>query len=309
MVSSEQQTFAMPKRKRGLIRRTRGEVVFDTVNVLFLLGVAFATLYPFYYIFIVSISSGIAVLNRQVSFFPRDVTLIAYELLMDYPLLWSSYRNTLLYVSVGTAINLGVTALCAYPLSKKRFVFRRTFMFLIVLTMFFQGGMIPLYMVVRRLGILNSIWAITLPTAVHTFYMIIMRTFFQGIPEDLTESAYIDGANDIFVFIRIILPLSTPILATLTLFYAVNHWNSFLPALIYLRSASKYPLQIFLRNMVVDGSMGELANEMGGGSDFFAIDTTVKYAAIIYTTAPILILYPFLQKYFVKGMMIGSLKG
>jgi len=296
-------------RRSILVRRSVGELLFDNANTLSLIALGFLCLYPFYYIAIVSVSDGVAVLQRLVRFFPRGFTWGAYEILLDYPQLWTSYRNTLVYVVAGTVINVAVTALCAYPLSKKRFVFRRAFTVLIVFTMFFQGGLIPLYMVVRRLGLLNSIWALTLPTAIQTFYMIIMRTFFQSIPEDLTESAYMDGANDIFVFIRIIIPLSTPIIATLTLFYAVNHWNSFLPALIYLRTSSKYPLQIFLRNLVVDGSMGELANDMGAATDFLVIDTTVKYAAIIYTTLPILLLYPFLQKYFVKGLMIGSLKG
>ena len=297
------------RRRSTLIRRTVGEVIFDNVNTFVLLGLGFITLYPFYYIAIVSLSDGMAVLQGEVVWFPRGLTLASYEILLDYPFLWTSYRNTILYVGVGTFINLAATTLCAYPLSKRRFVFRKTFTFLIIFTMFFQGGMIPLYVVVRWLGMMDTIWAVTLPVAIHTFYMIIMRTYFQTIPEDLTESAYMDGANDIYILLRIILPVSKPIIATLTLFYALNHWNSFLSALIYLRSAEKYPLQIFLRNLVVSGAMGDFSDRVGAGSDLATIATTVKYAAVVYVALPILALYPFLQKYFVKGLLIGSLKG
>jgi putative aldouronate transport system permease protein len=295
--------------KRHHIKRTVGEQVFDGVNVLLLAALGFATLYPFYYVAIVSISGGQYVIQGAVRWVPLGINFKSYEILMDYPALWQSYANTLLYVSVGTAVNLLMTGLCAFPLSKKRFFGRGLFTFIIVFTMFFNGGLIPRFIVVRNLGMLNTMWAIVLPTAIHTFYMIIMRTFFQSIPESLSESAYMDGANDIVILLRIVIPISVPIIATLTLFYAVARWNSFLPALIYLRSASKYPLQVFLRNMVVQGSMGDVSNDLGAATDFLAIDTTVKYSAIMYSTLPILLLYPFLQKYFVKGLMIGSLKG
>ena len=297
------------RRRSTVLPMTVGERVFEAFNIVALLGLAFVTLYPFYFILIVSLSGGRYVIQGLVRWYPRGITLRSYEILTSHPMLGRAYANTVLYVSVGTVINIVVTAMCAYPLSKKRFFGRKVYTFLIVFTMFFNGGLIPLFVVVRNIGIMDTMWAIVLPVSISTFNMLIMRTYFANIPESLSESAYIDGANDVLVLVRIVLPISVPIVATLTLFYAVSHWNSFFPALIYLRSSNKYPLQIFLRNMVVDGSMGDLSNDVGAAADFLAIDTTVKYAAIIYTTLPILLLYPFLQKYFVKGIMIGSIKG
>jgi putative aldouronate transport system permease protein len=208
----------------------------------------------------------------------------------------------------GTAVNLLLTALCAYPLSKKRLLFRPFFMTLIIFTMFFNGGLIPRYLLVQSLGMIDTIWAIIIPAAIRTWYMIIMRTFFQSLPDSLEESAYIDGANDFQIFIKIYLPLSKAIVATLTVFYSVEQWNNFFPALIYLNSESKFPLQIILRNMVVVGNMSEQMGEIGQGSDYIAVEKTIKYAVIMVSTLPIMLVYPFLQRYFVKGVMVGSLK-
>lgn len=284
-----------------------GSKAFDIVNYIILLLVAFITLYPMYYIFIVSISKGEYITRGLISFLPKGVTWEAYKLVFKNHDIWRSYGNTILYTGVGTAINVIVTAFCAFPLSRRDFYGRSFFTVLITLTMFISGGMIPLYLVVNQLHMTNTIWAIVLPPAVSTYNMIIMRTFFDNVPFSLQESAYLDGANDLHIFFRIILPLSTPILATLTLFYAVAHWNSFFPAMIYLNEKSKYPVQIILRDIVVAGEFSDQGGDITNSMNILAVN--FKYAAIIIAVVPILVVYPFLQKYFTKGVMVGAVKG
>jgi len=286
---------------------TPGDRVFELVNGLLLIALAFVTLYPLYYVAIVSVSHGYAVVRGEVSWWPVQVNLESYRAVLEAPYVLISYRNTIWYTVVGTIVNVAMSAFCAYPLAMKFFYGRRFFTAFIVATMFFKGGLIPTYLVVRSLGLLDTMWALVLPTAIVTYYMIIMRTFFQNIPEELHDSAYLDGANDIQIFFRIALPISTPIIATMTLFYAVQHWNSFFPALIYLSDRAKYPIQLVLRSMVIEGDVSNMQVEFQ--DDERIVDTTVKYAIIMVSTIPILLLYPFLQRYFVKGIMIGSLKG
>ena len=286
---------------------TPGDRVFDLVNGLLLLALAFITLYPLYYVAIVSISHGFAVVRGEVSWWPVQVNLESYRAVLQAPYVLISYRNTIWYTVVGTIVNVALSAFCAYPLAMRFFYGRRFFTAFIVATMFFKGGLIPTYLVVRSLGLLDTMWSLVLPTAIVTYYMIIMRTFFQNIPEELHDSAYLDGANDIQIFFRIALPISTPIIATMTLFYAVQHWNSFFPALIYLSDRAKYPIQLVLRSMVIEGDVSNMQVEFQ--DDERIVDTTVKYAIIMVSTVPILLLYPFLQRFFVKGIMIGSLKG
>ena len=286
---------------------TPGDRVFELVNGLLLITLAFVTLYPLYYVAIVSVSHGYAVVRGEVSWWPVQVNLESYRAVLEAPYVLISYRNTVWYTVVGTIVNVALSAFCAYPLAMKFFYGRRFFTAFIVATMFFKGGLIPTYLVVRSLGLLDTMWALVLPTAIVTYYMIIMRTFFQNIPEELHDSAYLDGANDIQIFFRIALPISTPIIATMTLFYAVQHWNSFFPALIYLSDRAKYPIQLVLRSMVIEGDVSNMQVEFQ--DDERIVDTTVKYAIIMVSTIPILLLYPFLQRYFVKGIMIGSLKG
>jgi putative aldouronate transport system permease protein len=200
-----------------------------------------------------------------------------------------------------------VTAMCAFPLSRPDFYGRKFFTFVIVLTMFVSGGMIPLYLIIYRLRMINTLWAIVLPPAIITYNMMIMRTFFYGIPFSLQESAYLDGANDMHILFRIILPLSEPILATMILFYAVAHWNSFFPSLLYLTRKSKFPVQLIMRDIVIAGDMSGQTGDMWSNINIIA--TNFKYAVIIISIAPILLVYPFLQKYFTKGVMIGAVKG
>lgn len=297
------------KRKGNRIRRTFGSRAFDVLNVIFMLLFLLVTLYPFWYVVIVSLSDGKAVLSGQVSLWPVNITLDTYRVVLRDSSIITGFKNTVIYTTLGTFINLLCTSLCAYPLSRPDLLGKKQVMGMIVFTMFFSGGMIPAYLVMNQMQLIDTIWAMVLPGAISTYNMIVMRTFFMGIPESLHESACLDGANDWQVLVRIVLPLSMPIMATMLLFYAVGHWNSYMNALLYLNSKSLFPLQSILRNMVVDGQLSEAQTQVGGGSSFTVIETTMKYATIVVSTLPILLIYPFVQKYFVKGVMIGSIKG
>lgn len=288
------------------IRRKKIDA-FNVINTVVLLVAAFITLYPMYYILITSISSGKAIASGTVTFFPREFNLEAYKMVFKNQDIWRSYLNTILYTGVGTLINIVFTAMCAFPLSRKNFYGRKFFTFIITLTMFISGGMIPLYLVVNQLGLIDTMWAIVLPPAISTYNMIIMRTFFTGIPDSLQESAYLDGANDIQILAKIILPLSKPIMATMTLFYGVQHWNSFFSAILYLNTKEKYPVQVILRDIVIAGEFSEQGGDVSQNLNI--ISTNYKYAVIIISVLPILCIYPLLQKHFAKGVMIGAVKG
>ena len=286
-------------------RETRGDKIFSVCVYILLALVCLIVIYPLYYMFIVSISNGYAVIRGEVTLLPKGVNFGAYQYMLSDRYVPRSYLNTLIYTVFGTLINVVMTALCAYPLSRKKLYGRGFFTMLIVFTMFFDAGIISNFMVVLSLGIKNTIWAILLPPAINVWYMIIMRTFFQGIPEELHESAYIDGANDLVIFGRIILPLSKAVLATMVVFYAVWHWNSFFPELVYLDDRMLYPMQLILRNMLLESDAGSATVS----SDVAVMGRNIKYAAVFITVLPILVVYPFAQKYFVKGVMVGSVKG
>jgi len=282
--------------------------VFDVVMYLFLLGVVFVTLYPFVYMVAISLSSNVHVLKGDVFLWPKGWTLHVYRVVLKDPLIVRAYGNTALYVLLGTSISLLTTAAGAFAISKKDMLFHRSFMIMIVITMLFSGGMIPTFLVVKSYGLVDTIWGMVLPTAVSTWNLIIMRTFFAGLPKEVEESGKIDGLNDIGVFFRLALPLSKAILATIGLFYAVGIWNNFFSAMLYLRSSELFPLQVVLRNLVLTG-VGN-TNQAGNiGGDTLLVDESLKFATIIVSTLPILLVYPFLQKYFAKGAMIGSIKG
>jgi putative aldouronate transport system permease protein len=274
---------------------------------VFLLGVAIATIYPFLYMFSVSVSSEVYVIKNQITILPKGLNFRAYEVVLKDPRIWSSYRNTILYVLAGTPLSLLFTAAGGYALSKKEMIFNKMFTFLIVFTMFFSGGMIPTFLVVKSLGLVDTFWSMIIPTAVSTWNLIIMRTFFLGIPKELEESGKIDGMTEIGIFCRIVLPLSAASLATIGLFYAVGIWNNFYSALLYLRNDHLFPLQVVLQNIVVASQM--INNGVTNVGDNQILDEPLKYATIIVSTVPILLVYPFLQKYFVKGALIGSVKG
>ena len=293
------------------IKRSAGSKVFDGLNILFLCLLSFITLYPIYYLVIVSISDGYYVSRNVVHWYPIGVNFEVYKSILNYNLFMRSYGNTIIYTVVGTVVNLIMTMLCAYPLSRQELYGRKIMTALVTFTMFFSGGLVPLFLQVTSLGLRDSMWALILPGAISTYNMIVMRSFFQNIPAELHESAYLDGANDITVLFRIVLPLSGAMLATMTLFYAVGHWNSYFNALIYLDTREKYPLQLVLRNIVIQGSDTEMLNYAGTASETASTIATqnYKYAAIVVAILPILMVYPFVQRFFVKGVMIGSLKG
>lgn len=285
-----------------------GERIFEVFNILFLILLCLVTLYPFIYVLFASLSEPAWVVQqRGLIWHPSGLNLEAYRLVFDNPMITSGYLNTLFIVSAGTVLNVFMTALGAYGLSRQNVMWKNPIMFFIVFTMFFSGGLIPSYLLVTGLGMLDSLWALIIPGAVSAFNLIIMRTAFQSIPHSLEESAKLDGANDFTVMIRIILPLSMPVIAVMILFYGVGHWNSWFGAMIYLRDRELYPLQLVLREILITNSTDSMLTS-AGTADKMPIGETIKYATIIVATVPILLLYPFLQKYFVKGVMIGAIK-
>ncbi len=294
------------KRKTNRKPQSTGSKIFSVINYILLTVIGFIMFYPMFYVFIVSISSAEYINQGAISFWPKGINFEAYSRVFQNESIWIGYKNTILYTVVGTIINVVVTAMCAYPLSRKDFYGRGPITVLITLTMFFSGGMIPLYLVINGLNIMNTMWAVILPTTISTYNMIVMRTSFEAIPVSLIESAHLDGANDIKILAKIVLPLSKPIIATMVLFYAVTHWNSYFPAMLYLNDQSKYPVQVIMRDIVIEGDMAQ-AGDVSGIMNVVA--TNYKYAVIIISVVPILVVYPFIQKYFTKGVMIGAVKG
>lgn len=285
-----------------------GERVFEVFNNLFMILLCLVTLYPFYYVLIASFSDpSWIVKQRGLIWLPEGFNLDAYVRVLDNPMILQGYMNTLFVVTVGTLINVFMTALGAYGLSRQNVMWKNPIMFFIVFTMFFSGGLIPNYLLVSELGMLDSLWALIIPGAISAFNLIIMRTAFHGVPISLEESAKLDGANDFTVLFRIILPLSLPVIAVMILFYGVGHWNSWFNALIYLRDRELYPLQLVLREILITNSTDSMMTGTNA-ADTMPIGETIKYATIVVATVPILVLYPFLQKYFVKGVMIGAIK-
>ena len=294
----------MPIKEGGLSRK-----VFVVCNSIFLFLMMIITLYPLWLQFITSISHGLEVMKGGVTLLPRNPTLETYKTIVRGKL-FMYMRNTIVYTVVGTVINLAMSCLCAYPLARKTFSGRKFFTMLVTFTMFFSGGMIPLYLTVKQFGMMDTIWALVLPGAISTYNMIVIRTAFQSIPDSLIESAQLDGANDLIILWKIVVPLSKATLATMLLFYAVTHWNSYFDAMLYINKKEMYPLQIMLRNMLIGGLFNEETAIAGANADSFAVtDATLRSAAIIVTTLPILVVYPFVQRYFVKGVMIGGVKG
>jgi len=283
-------------------KESLGSRLFDIVNVCFMVVLIIVMVYPMVYVFSASISNNALVASGAVLLWPKDIKLVAYEQLLKNPDLWVSYWNTIRYTVVQTALTLIVTSAMAYPLAKRWLPGRRVILLLAAFTLLFNGGMIPTFIIVQKLGLLNTMWAIVLPTLISTWYLFIMRTFFEALPEELEDAAAIDGCGYLQILVRIVLPLSLPVMMTIGLFTAVNQWNAFFNALIYLNSRDMYPLQIMLRNILIAGT-----NVQGEG-DLTHLET-LKYAMIIIATVPILCVYPFIQKYFIQGTMIGGIKG
>jgi putative aldouronate transport system permease protein len=291
------------------IRQTRGERTFNVLNVVLLLGLVVVTAYPLLYVVFASLSDpSQLVANRGALMRPLGFTLDAYRLVLQNPMIAIGYRNTLFYVIAGTALNISLTCLGAYALSRQNVMLKKPITILIVFTLFFNGGLIPTYLLVgQTLQMQDTVWALIVPTAINTFNLIILKTAFESVPVSLEEAARIDGANDFTILFRVVLPLSLPALAVVVLFYAVGHWNAYFNALIYIRSRDLYPLQLVLREILITSNMESMTTSVSSG-DAFQIGQTIKYATIVVATLPILMIYPFLQKYFVKGALIGAIK-
>jgi len=291
------------------MRESPAERLFGAGTVLFLVALMVVTLYPLLYVLFASLSNaGDLTQHRGALFAPLGLTFEAYRRVLQNPLILSGYRNTLFIVIVGTGLNVFLTALGAYALSRRNVLFRNPAMFLIVFTMFFSGGLIPTYLLVSQtLHLGNTLWALIIPGAVQALNLIIMRTAFLSVPSALEDAARIDGANDWTILFRIYLPLSWPVVAVMILFYGVAHWNAFFSALVYIRDPDLYPLQLVLREILISSNVQNMATDVSSG-DVAAIGETIKYATIIVATLPILLVYPYLQRYFVKGVMIGAIK-
>ncbi|HBM79233.1 MAG TPA: ABC transporter permease [Clostridiaceae bacterium] len=288
------------------MRQTKGEKIFEVFNVIIMCLLALVTLYPMINVLAVSLSRNDYVVRGEVTFYPIGFTLKAYNYLFKFSTILDGYRNTLFLVIVGTALNLFFTAMTAYALSKRDLIGRNLFLFLIVFTMMFGGGMIPNYLLVKDLHLINSLWSLILPGTISAYNLIIMKNFFQAIPRELIESSRIDGLSEMGILFRMVIPLSLPALTTIGLFYAVGHWNSFFDAIIYINNKKKWPLQLILRDILF------FADTQQALTDDISTNIPLeplKMATVIGTTLPVLVFYPFIQKYFVKGVMIGSVKG
>jgi putative aldouronate transport system permease protein len=282
--------------------------LFNTFNIVLLSFIAIATVYPFWYVIVASLTSDSWAAGRYFYIWPINPTLAAYRMVFSTNSIVTAYRNTLFVTTVGTVLSLIVTALTAYPLSKRRLRGGKFLIYMFYFTMLFSGGLIPTFLVVRGLGLLNSLWALIWPKLVLVYNLLLMLAFFRSIPDSLEESAALDGANDIVILARIIFPISHPIFATMTLFYSVNYWNSWFDALIYLTRPVLYPLQLVLREII---QVADMTFVGGGAGDLTMTDMTiqsVRMATIIVAILPIMCVYPFLQKHFVKGVMIGAIK-
>lgn len=292
-----------------LNRTTWLEKGFDALNMLFLIALMVVTIYPVLYVALASVSEAERMMGHNgLLLKPLGFTLGAYKSVFDNPMILRGYGNTFFVVIVGLVLNIALTAFGAYALSRKSLRYRKRIMLFIVFTMFFNGGLIPFYFTVKGVGLANSLWALIIPQAINTFNLILMKTAFEAIPDSLEESAKMDGAHDFIILFRIILPLSMPVVAVMMLYYGVSHWNSWFHAMIFLQDRSMYPLQLVLREILLQGEVSAMQGGATAG-DIAMLSVTLKYATIIVATVPILLVYPFLQKYFVKGALIGAIKG
>lgn len=299
------------KMKQNKVQLSRDDRVFYAVSHCIVIFLTLIVLYPLIYILSASFSSAEAVSAGKVVLWPVNLSVMGYQKVFENSRVWIGYRNTIFYTLLGTLINVSMTLICAYPLARKKLPYRGFFTFLFTFTMLFGGGMIPTYLVMRNLHLLNSVWAMVIPGAIGVTQMIVTRTFIQStIPDELLEAAQIDGCNDIRFFFQFLLPLSKAVIAVIAMQYAISHWNAYFNAFLYLTDSKLYPLQIFLREILIlskidmsDIADPETAIALQGMADL------LKYSLIIVATVPILCVYPFIQKYFIKGVMIGSLKG
>lgn len=299
--------------KTGMqVRESAGDRIFMAVNTVLLSLVALLVLYPLYFIVCASFTDPMVVNSGKLLLWPTTFYAKGYQRIFSYTALWTGYANSILYTTTGTAVNMLLTIPAAYALSRRDLVGRGLLLKLFAFTMFFSGGLIPSYIINTGLGLKDNLWAMIIPTGLSVWNMIIARTFFQtSIPVELLDAAHIDGCNDFGFFFRFALPLSKAMLAVILLFYAVGHWNSYFHALIYLNTEKQYPLQIVLRNLLLVNQITatSMTSDMGNIADRVRIAEQLKYGIIVVASAPLLILYPFLQRYFTQGVLVGSIKG
>ena len=305
----------MEETKQGFHQiKGRDDRIINAVACFVCGFVLLLTLYPLVYVLSASFSDPVSVTRGELLLLPIKPTLEGYATILDYSPIWVGYRNTIFYTIVGTGVNLLCTIPCAYALSRKDLYGRNVLMFLFTFTMFFSGGLIPTYLMMKKLGMINTIWAMLVPGAVSAYNLIIARTYYaNSIPKELGEAAMIDGCSNAKMFLRIMLPMSMPMVAVIMLYYAVGHWNSYFNALIYLSRAELYPLQLYLRNILLQDMMLDM---LSGDSEAMEaiirrlqLKESMQYGIVVVSSLPILIIYPFLQKYFAKGVMMGAIKG
>lgn len=285
-----------------------GDILLDCFIYGSLIGLVIVTFYPMWYVLVASFSTSTDIAkNPGFLFWPKEFVTGAYQLVFRHPLLMSGFRNTLIILAVTLPVNIVMTMLCGYFMACTGMFWKKPLIAFIMFTMFFSGGLIPGFLNIKSLGLYNSLWALILPGALSVYNAIICKTAIEAIPGSLTESAFIDGANDFQVIFKVILPLMKPTLAVLLLYYGVGHWNSWFPASIYIKDSDLLPVQNIIRAILIENSNLGGSDVIGDQYNYYA--ETIKYAAIIVTTVPILCIYPFLQKYFTKGVMIGAVKG
>jgi len=310
-IETAQNTLAAAKKRNRKIGETRGDRIFSVVNYIFLTLIFLAVTYPLIYVLSASVSDARAVVGGQVFLWPVGFTLDGYMAVFRHPHIMTGYTNSIINTVVGTTINVVLTMAAAYPLSRKDFYGRNAIMMLFTITMFINGGLIPTFMLVRDLGMVNTRWSMIIPGALSVWNVILTRTFLQAnIPDELLEASKIDGCSDITFLIKVVIPLSGPILAVITLFYAIGHWNQFFAALIYLSDVRLFPLQLVLRDILIQNQLPAgvimdpvLQQQMDN------IRELLRFSLIVVASVPMLVIFPFVQRFFVKGVMIGAIKG
>lgn len=287
-----------------------GDRTFDIINTLLLIIIFLIIFYPMYYILIASFSDPDKVLTGKIFLLPNGFQIESYKTVFSNSEVMNGYLHTIMYAVVGTLINLFVTLTAGYALSREDLKGKKPITLFFIFTMFFSGGTVPTYMLVKHLGILNTFWAMVLPNAMSVWNLILCRNFFEGnIPKELLEVAQIDGCKNSYFFVKIVLPLSKALIAVMVLFYAVGHWNSYMQPLLYLSDRSKYPLQLVLKNILISSQPDASLAGMTDRAEMYKQTEMLKYALVVVTSVPMIVLYPFVQKYFVQGVMVGSVKG
>ena len=293
---------------KNSIKDSTGERIFTVVNTIFMILLSIIFVYPLYYVAVASFSNSnmLLVNGNKMLLFPMQFTLEAYKRVISYRMIWTGYRNTAFIVVVGTAISLALTIMGAYFMTRKGLAGQKVFSKFVIFTMFFSGGMIPFYLTVRGVGLLDSIWSLILSTAINTYNMIVMRTAFYSVPHELVEASELEGANEFIILWRILVPVTVPTIMVLLLYYAVSYWNGWFYAMIFISDKTKWPLQLLLRQILIEGT-DKMNNGVSAESQQYA--ETLKYAVIMVSVLPMLAIYPFIQKYFMKGVMVGAVKG